>query len=186
MLYMLKMEFFIVVFVLLTFLGALISIVGYSIYHGITPMPTSRKAKNFLFSCLPGDLPLGTIFELGSGWGTLAFPLAVHYPSHIICAYEHSPVPYLFSKLLAWMQRPSLLSFRRCDFFSVSLHDSTLIVCYLCPEAMKKLKAKFEKELKPGTWVVSNTFAIPDWKPETICEVNDLYHTKIYVYKVPS
>jgi len=32
--------------------------------------------------------------------------------------------------------------------------------------------------------VISNTFAIPGWKPISIYELDDMYRTKIYVYRV--
>ena len=48
---------------------------------------------------------------------------------------------------------------------------------------MKRLKEKLEAELKPGTLVISNTFAIPGWAYEKMLEVDDLYRTKIYLYK---
>ena len=47
---------------------------------------------------------------------------------------------------------------------------------------MVRLQAKFERELKRETLVISSTFAVPAWKPRQIIEVDDLYHTKIYVY----
>ena len=61
--------------------------------------------------------------------------------------------------------------------------DHIAFVCYLYPGAMRQLKEKFIKELKPGTMIISNTFAIPGWIPQQVWEVNDLYKTKIYRYE---
>ena len=47
---------------------------------------------------------------------------------------------------------------------------------------MEKLKEKFLKELKPGTIIISNTFAISGLKPTQIIEINDIYKTKVYKY----
>ena len=58
-----------------------------------------------------------------------------------------------------------------------------MIVCYLFPKGMEKLSKKLEKELKPGTLVISHTFALPGWKPFKTLDVDDLYYTKIYFYQ---
>lgn len=75
------------------------------------------------------------------------------------------------------------MQLKRQDFFSVRLDDASMIVCYLYPGAMRKLQSKLASELKPGTWIVSNTFAIPGWTPESVIDIGDIYHTKIYLYR---
>ena len=165
-------------------LGSILGlIVGYSWRYGITPTPTSAKVKKKLLQILPKRIT-GQIVELGSGWGTLAFSLAHHFPESKVKAYEISPIPYFISQLISkWLLYPNL-HFIRQDFFDISLENATLIVCYLYPGAMNRLKTKFERELKPEAYVLSHTFAIPGWTPMSFTEVNDLYHTPIYLYRV--
>lgn len=168
--------------ILLFFLAGMFSIVLWSWWNGISPMPTSPKAKRCLLSVLPQKIE-GNVVELGSGWGTLLFPLARKYPHCRVSGYETSPLPFFWTKSLFLLKpSPNLFLYRK-DFFDISLEDNALIVCYLYPGAMRRLKDKFEKELKPGTWVISNTFAIPGWQPQQVAEINDLYFTKIYVYR---
>lgn len=169
-------------FFLLLILAGL-SIVFWSLKNGISPMPTSRKAKKLILDSIPekGSNP---IYELGSGWGTLAFALAKKFPQHQINAYETSTIPFLFCKFRQMLTPCSNLHLYRQDFFYVSLMPASVVVCYLYPGAMAKLKSKFEDELLAGSIIVSNTFQIPEWKATKIMEVNDLYKTKIYVYKV--
>jgi hypothetical protein len=128
----------------------------------------------------------GPIYELGSGWGTLIVPLALQYPSFEVIGYESSPIPYLASKIRASTKRLSNVKIYRKDFLKVNLKDAGMIICYLYPAVMKSLKGKFQKELAPGTWVVSHTFAVPDWQPHAMYEVEDLYKTKIYIYRILS
>lgn len=161
----------------------LLSIVIWSYRLGITPTPTSSKAKRCLLKALPDKLE-GKILELGSGWGTLAVPLAKTYKNCSVIGYEISPLPFFVSWVRVRFSGVSNLKLLRQDFFKVDMSDASLIVCYLYPGAMRKLKEKFEKELKPGTYVISNTFAIPGWQPISVHEVNDLYRTKIYVYRI--
>jgi hypothetical protein len=168
-----------------TIFWILLSIVYWSWRNGISPMPTMSKAKKTLFAALPEHLN-GQIYELGSGWGSLAFPLAKKFPQCQICGLESSPIPYYFSKIRLWIQPRKNLELKKMDFFSVDLRDASLVICYLYPGAMRNLKMKFEEELRPGTFIVSNTFGIPGWDPLTIHEISDLYHTKIYVYQMKS
>lgn len=161
-----------------------VSIIVWSVRNGIAPMPTSPKAKKILLAkALPHEIQ-GPIFELGSGWGTLVFPLAKQFPLSQVTGYESSLIPYGVSKIVSFFFRQKNLRLARRDFFQEDLHEAALVVCYLYPGAMSKLKLKFEKELQPGTWVISNTFAIPGWYPIHVYEVNDLYRSKILVYKV--
>lgn len=164
---------------------AIVSIVFYSMSYGISPMPSSSKAKKALLQAIPTEIQ-GKIFELGSGWGTLAFAIAKRCPQCLVYAYEISIVPWLISRLIQSQLQLNNLFILRRDFFKVSLVEANLIVCYLYPGAMSKLKQKFEAELKPGTMVISHTFAVPGWTPLKIYQLNDLYKTLIYIYLLDS
>lgn len=170
---------------LILFYLSIVSVLGlilyYSWFYGITPTPTSSKVKQTLQHVLPAHIQ-GPIAELGSGWGHLAFFLAKQFPQQQVYAYEVSPIPYLCSLVLACLFNYPNVHFERANFFQISLQSFALIVCYLYPEAMIKLKAKLEKELTPGTFVLSHTFAIPGWKPIQTLKANDLYRTPIYLY----
>lgn len=157
----------------------LLSIVIWSILNGIAPMPSSPKAKQALLKALPPTLT-GVAYELGAGWGTLLIPLSRHYEQ--VVGFETSPFPFLVARARMILETLSNVKLYRRDFFKANLQDAGLIVCYLYPKAMARLKGKFEQELRPGTWVISNTFAIPGWEPDQVIEVGDLYRTKIYVY----
>lgn len=159
------------------------SIIFWTLINGISPMPTTPKVKNLLLKNLPNYLD-GTIYELGSGWGTLAFALAKKYPQATVIALETSPIPFWTSKAIALSLQIPNLKFIRQNFFEVPLNDAALVVCYLYPGAMSLLKTKLEKELSPETWVVSNTFAMPGWQSAHTYHVNDLYHTSIYFYQI--
>lgn len=155
----------------------------YSFRYSITPTPTSQKVLIDLFNMLP-EMIKGEIAELGSGWGTVLLPLARHFPRCQVTGFEISPFPYLVSKIIATVLGVSHLIILRQDFFQISLSRFSLVVCYLYPGAMKKLKIKFENELNPDSYVLSHTFAIPDWKPLNMIRSDDLYKTPIYLYQV--
>src|ERR1700733_11844538 len=143
----------------------LVSLVFWSIRTGISPMPSSPAAKKAVMELLKGHSIQGDIYELGAGWGTLAFPLASLFPHSTVIAIERSPLPYFICKMRQQFSKLSNITYVQDDFFRHNLSSASLVVCYLYPGAMSRLKGKFEEELKPGTLIVSNTFAIPGWKP---------------------
>ena len=166
-------------------LGILGSIALYSYLYGITPTPTSAKVQHQMLALLP-LMNHVEIAELGSGWGNLAFALARHFPTCKVSAYEISPVPYFISKALAYGYSFSNLTIERRNFFEISLNNVSLVVCYLYPGAMQRLKTKLESELAPGAYVMSHTFAIPGWLPICFERAHDLYRTPIYLYQIKS
>ena len=165
---------------------ALIAIVIYTVKNGISPMPTGLRVRRSLLNAMAELEPAGLVVDLGSAWGTLALSVARRFPMCRVLGYENSPVPFAVARLLQVVCSTDGLKFERRDFFDVSFEDADGVICYLYSGAMARLKSKFESELRPGAWVVSHTFAVPDWKPEREVVVDDLYRTKIYVYRIKS
>lgn len=125
------------------------------------------------------------IVELGSGWGTLLFPILKHFPQTTITGYELAFFPYWCSiarRSLA-KNKHSILIYKK-DFFLENLSKFSIVICYLSHFHMKELKEKFEKELKPNTLVISNAFPIPDWEPIETRTIKALVSIPLYIYKV--
>jgi len=158
------------------------SLVIHSLRNGISPMPTAPKVKRILIEILVQQNIRGNIFELGSGWGSLAYSLAKAFPNSRVQAYENSPIPYYFSQCFTRFFPLKNLSLKRINFFNVSFTEADIIVCYLYPGGMRKLKSKFEQELRNGSLVISNTFAVPGWTPSQLITVDDIYRSRVYVY----
>jgi hypothetical protein len=169
------------VIILLSSLAA-VSIVITSIKNGISPMPTSPKVKQLLVGILANEAP-HKIAELGAGWGTLAFPIAKKHPHSIVVAYENSLLPYSIMNLRKALSPTPNLIIKRKNFYKENLSSYDLLVCYLYPQAMIKLRLKFIHELNPHASIYTHTFSIPYWKPQKTWEVHDLYRTKIFHYK---
>jgi len=166
------------------FLFAAGSIIIYTIKNGISPMPTSPRIKKIIVKII-SDLDFdGKIYELGSGWGTLAFPMAGKKKKSFVYAYENSTIPFISTKLINKIFHYNNLKIRKKDFYNISLKNADIVVCYLHTRGMEKLQLKFNKELRDGTIVISNTFAVPKWKPERIIQTRDIYRSKVYIYRV--
>ncbi|MEC8840126.1 MAG: class I SAM-dependent methyltransferase, partial [Candidatus Poribacteria bacterium] len=80
-------------------------------------MPTSPKVKHQLLHVLSQNEIQGTICELGSGWGTLAFALARRFPKCRIIAYENSLVPYIYSQIYKLVIKTENLHIKQENFF---------------------------------------------------------------------
>ena len=167
------------------------SIVLYTVKNGISPMPTSAKVRRRLLSIiweLRGKTEwcsVGNIYELGSGWGTLACAISRQVTDTTVVACENSPLPYLFTVVRTKLGKYHNLALKRQNFYRLTITPAELVVCYLSTEIMAELSLKFQRELRPGTIIISHTFALPGWQPKQIIYVNDLYRTPIYVYCVP-
>jgi hypothetical protein len=158
------------------------SIVSYSFLLGITPMPSSKRAKKMILHLLPKNIEEGVIYELGSGWGGLALLLAKHYPHVRVIAFELSPVPYFFSRIRQLiLQRTNLLILRK-NFYGHHFSDAKAVVCYLYPGAMKRLVPKLKNELPAKSTIISNTFALAGWDGGSLFFADDWAATRIYKY----
>jgi hypothetical protein len=151
---------------------------------GISPMPSSRGAIREILNFIP-KTGKGPIIELGSGWGTLAIPLARAHPQRQIICYELSSIPWLFLRLSAVLLRLHNIETHHKSFQDADLSSAAVVVCYLFPQGMTLLAPKLESELAPKAIIVSNTFALPGWKPAQEVRLQDMYRTPIYQYTVP-
>lgn len=153
-------------------------------------MPSNGQVKKEITSFLLRSLPLHTfktpfkIYELGSGWGGLLFTMARNCPSALFHAFELSPLPWFVSFVVHKIAGYSNVHIKRKNFFLSPLESADIVVCYLYPGAMQKLKIKFEKELKVGTLVISNSFVVPGWVPEKVICLEGIWKTEIFIYQV--
>ncbi|WP_138753927.1 class I SAM-dependent methyltransferase [Paenibacillus sinopodophylli] len=167
---------------------ALMSIVFVSWRNGISPMPSSsvvRREVLRLMKRLPMQGPLsdGVMIEAGSGWGSLALQLGRSFRGWRIIGLENSVIPLWISFCAAKLENRMNVSFTKCDLYTYCYRDVDRVVCYLYPGAMRRLSPLFREQLKPGAYVVSILFALPDWEPEQVMVCKDMYRTPIYLYK---
>lgn len=169
--------------VALVFLAA-VSVCWFSVRIGISPMPSSARARRAIVEAAAiarGD----TIVELGSGWGTVAIALARQCPQRHVIGYELSLVPWLVSVLLKRLLRLQNLTLVRADFRTATFPREAVLVCYLFRRGMRELAQRLAREETPPAWLISNTFALPSWKPDSVIRLRDLFRTRIYLYRRP-
>lgn len=88
--------------------------------------------------------------------------------------------------LLAKCLRLKNLSVYREDFLEADLSAASVVVCYLFPAGMAALAAKLAEQKAAPCYLISNTFALPSYQPETTLRLDDLYQSPIYCYRISS
>ena len=126
----------------------------------------------------------GTIIDLGSGWGNFVIPIAKRYPQRQIVGYEMSLLPYLTSTLIKHVLGLKNLTLYRQNFLNANLSTASVLVCYLFPAAMEKVKNKLMLEKPAAEFLISNNFALPLYQFDKMIQINDFYKSPIYLYKL--
>ena len=166
------------------FLLAGFSILYFTVRTGVPPMPSHPSSRKAQFRLIPEEPAPTHIYELGCGWGGLAFELAARYPDARVVGIEISLLPWLFSHMRRYFQKRPNLEIRRADFLRCDLSDGDLVLCYLMVAPMRILKRKLMRELRPGSLVITNTFAFPDWTADTVETVPEAMNAKVYRYSI--
>lgn len=74
------------------------------------------------------------------------------------------------------------VDFQVKDLFDTDFRNATVVALYLLPEVNLRLRPRLLSELRPGTRVVSHSFAMGDWKPDKEQVVDGVH---IYLWTIP-
>ncbi|KKR08273.1 MAG: hypothetical protein UT32_C0002G0036 [Parcubacteria group bacterium GW2011_GWC2_39_14] len=152
-------------------------------YAGIRGAPWAPTKKNDVPRFLElADIKGGEkVYDLGCGDGRLLFAAAEKGAE--VIGYEISLLPYLIAKIkqFSFVKKEHTRIFFK-DFWHVNLAEADLVYFFLMPKIYDKLKAKFEKELKPGSRVIAYVWPIEGWTPIKVSTLENAQ--KIYLYKI--
>ena len=120
--------------------------------------------------------------ELGAGIGTVTVTLAKYHPQLTINAWERAPLPWAIN---VWRNRHyANSSCYRDNLWSCDFNQYDLIFVFLSSAVLPELGAKLQASMRPGSLLVSSSFAIPHWQPETIKQLNDIAKTQLFCYRI--
>jgi SAM-dependent methyltransferase len=125
------------------------------------------------------DKKRGTFVDLGSGDGRVVF--AASHKGYRAIGYEFNPLLHALAQFQRAL-RPNTWSTTRfvCkDMWKVDLRQVDVCCVYGLTPIMTDLGNKLKNELRPGSFVVSNVFAIPGWTPL------DVTKEGTYLYQIP-
>ena len=162
-------------------LFALLVAVYWSTFRTQVPLYlSSTKVREALVPLLPRGR--FTFMDLGSGVGGVLTELAQRRRDGDYHGIESAPVPWLIS----WL-RIRFGGYANCDAQWGSMWDCDLtrydvVFAYLSPVPMDALWQKVQREMRPGTRFISNTFVVAAHPPDDAVAVDDLHQSTLHVW----
>lgn len=165
---------------------AALSIVWSTLRSGMSPMPSSRAAREAMAHAV--SQTQGPVADLGSGWGHLALTIAGRESERTVVGYELSWLPWLTACALARVLKRQNVRFYRRDFFQAleagELAEVRVLLTYLHAPGMKRLKTALRQNPRAIETVISNNFAFDHCPPEATWRLKDFYRSPVYRYSV--
>ena len=127
------------------------------------------------------------VYDLGCGDGRIVIEAAERYGAHGVGL---DIFPQWVEKSRANARKAgveSLVEFRLEDATMADISEATVVALYLLPESNDLLRPMLEKQLKPGSRVVTHNYHIPGWgdkevKVESLKDEYGKEHT-VFVYR---
>jgi len=124
-----------------------------------------------------GDL----IYDIGSGDGAIIIRAAKKYGVRGV-GIEIDEDLVIKARSNAFREKVEhLVEFRAQDAFTVDVSPATVVTLYMLPDFNAKLRPILDRQLKPGTRVVSHDYPIEGWVPD---RVEDVKGTFVHDHKV--
>jgi ubiquinone/menaquinone biosynthesis C-methylase UbiE len=144
-------------------------------------VPTEHNVAESMLK-LAGVKPSDVVYDLGCGDGRVVIMAAKIFGAHGV-GVDINPIRIQEARANAKPYNvEDLVRFEQGDLFSADLHDSTVVALYLMPHVNLRLRPKLLSDLKPGSRVVSHSFAMGEWEPEKEEEVDGAI---IYLWTIP-
>jgi len=117
------------------------------------------------------------IYDLGSGDGRIIIRAAQKYGVRGV-GIEIDPALVLKAQEEARRQEVDhLVEFRAEDALAVDVSPATVVTLYMLPEFNARLRPKFDRQLRPGSRVVSHDFEVQGWVPDKVEKIaGDFFH----------
>ena len=127
--------------------------------------------------------PTDVVYDLGSGDGRIVLTAARVYGARGV-GIELQPGLVQSSRDSAVKEGVGdKVSFIERDFFDADLSPATVVTLYLWPSVNDQLEAKFRRELRPGTKIVSYSFPIGKWVPDETVQLDN--GRQLFLWTVP-
>jgi SAM-dependent methyltransferase len=119
----------------------------------------------------PGDV----VYDIGSGDGAIIIQAAKKYGVRGV-GIEIDEDLVLRARNNAFKEKVDhLVEFHVQDAFTVDISPATVVTLYMLPEFNAKLRPILDRQLKPGTRVVSHDYPIEGWRPDRVENVKGTF-----------
>ena len=122
------------------------------------------------------------VYDLGSGDGRIVIAAAKKGARAV--GFEIDPDLVVESR--ANIQKAGVqesAEIRNQDILTVDLSGASVVTMYLLPDVNLKLRPNLQKQLKPGSRIVSHAFDMGDWKADKVEQVDG---RSIYLWTISS
>ncbi|PWB56908.1 MAG: hypothetical protein C3F18_04775, partial [Nitrosomonadales bacterium] len=79
---------------------------------------------------------------------------------------------------------PERCEIRWGSLWHADLQPFDVVYAYLSPVPMADLWRKIQREMRPGTLFISNTFQVPGVEPDEVVQLDDLHQSRLYLYRL--
>jgi SAM-dependent methyltransferase len=166
------------------------------------PIPQSASAPSLVDSTVEADVPFvvtpentvqgmlelagvsesDVVYDLGSGDGRIPITAAERYGARGVGIEIKSDLVQRARKRATLAGVSDRVEFRRQDIFKADFSDATVVTMYLFPEVNLRLRPMLFEQLEPGTRVVSHSFDMNGWEPDSTVNVDgDI----LYLWTIP-
>jgi SAM-dependent methyltransferase len=168
--------------ILLAIILFLVLVFAPTIYAGIIGAPLLCSPKNAIRKMLSElEIKEGQkLYDLGCGSGRILMIADKEFGLKTV-GYELSPAIYWFARINLFFNKAERSKVFKLNAYGQNLSDADIVFCFLSVRAMKRLKEKFLRELRPGTKIISYAFAIKGWEPEKVITG---FPGKVYLYRM--
>jgi len=145
-------------------------------------VPTPAEVVTAMLK-LANVTPKDVVYDLGCGDGMIVTAAAKEFGAHAV-GIDINPVRVKeANERVAKAGVTDKVKILNEDLFEANIGQATVITLYLLQTLNEKLIPKLNKELKPGTRIVSQTFSMGDkYPPEKTVEVAG---RSVYLWTVP-
>ena len=129
----------------------------------------------------PGDM----VYDLGSGDGRVVIAAAQKFGARAVGVELRPDLCRIASDRIKALGLEDRVRMVQGSALRVDLSPADVVTMFLLTSSNERMKPKLEKDLKPGTRIVSIQFPIKGWKPVDTVKANagSMEHT-IYVYQI--
>jgi hypothetical protein len=144
---------------------------------------SSTKVREALVPLLPPGR--FTFMDLGSGVGGVLTDLAQRRSDGEYHGVESAPIPWLISWLRIRLGRHSNCHAHWGSLWNADLSRYNVVFAYLSPVPMAAIWEKVQREMRPGSRFISNTFVVAAHPPELSVTVDDLHTSTLHLWTHP-
>ena len=138
---------------------------------------SSPRAAEVLAAHVPEHARL---LDLGCGLGGPLAHLHSLRPDIHLAGVEAAPLNWLIARL----RLAGHAEIRLGNLWDSDLSRQDVVYAYLSPAPMARLWQKARAEMRPGSLLISNTFAIPGIEPDETIELHDLSHARLLIWRM--